>query len=466
MGGMAVVYRALDTRLNREVALKILLPQFVDDQTFLQRFLREGQNTKRLRHPNIVRTFDAGMIDEHYYIAMELIEGLNLAEYVKDQGTLLEFRETIDILSQVSAALDYAHSLGFLHRDIKLTNILISEDGRALLSDFGAAKHLSTNYTMLTTAGQAIGTPSYMSPEQARAEVNLDFRTDVYSLGVVAFKLFTGRMPYVAENQPELLYKVVYDEVPDPQVYNDDISMLLANVLKRVLSKQPQSRYESAGALISAIVASKRWRIDIAEDITNAAEYVPDSVSKKRSPWRGLSLAAGALATVIIVLALSSGVRTQDRQPSEMASIGDDMVNEAVSDVIGDVTEALPNVDLPVINIPEGALPSLTNDSDGQINVPDMGISGETLTEYWEIIPGRAEISDFGQSLWELLPTQDGLLDKLRPQSNGNEGQSVDAEEAASAESANGESANEESVGEPMMNKPPMIPILPNLPSP
>lgn len=455
MGGMAVVYRALDTQSNREVALKILLPQFVDDQTFLQRFLREGQNTKRLRHPHIVRTFDAGMVDSYYYIAMELIEGSNLADYVKEHGALLDFRESIDILSQVSAALDYAHSLGFLHRDIKLTNILISQDGRALLSDFGAAKHLSSDYTMLTSTGQSIGTPSYMSPEQARAEVNLDFGTDIYSLGVVAFKLFTGRMPYVADSQPELLYKIVYDEVPDPQLYNEDISIMLANVLKRVLSKQPRSRYESAGAFIGAVVASKRWRLNLAEDLTKAVGNVQETNLKKKRPWRGLSLAICALATVIIVLAFSSSVRTQDLYTIDLASLADGSVNEAVDEVIAEVSESLPGIDFLDVSAPNVNMPT-ASESSGEIDVRELAFSGEKFAEYFEQIPGREWTGGFGDSLRNILP---GWMSKVK-----NETGTMPQLNAQDASISNEKPSTNLYVE--TASKPPLSPILPHIPAP
>lgn len=305
-GGMAVVYQATDLHSGRNVALKLLMPQFAEDTLFLKRFVKEGQNTKRLRHPNIVRTYDAGQADGHYYIAMELIDGMTLADYVQQSGALLSTKESFDILSQIAGALDYAHSLGFLHRDIKLTNILICADGRALLSDFGAAKHMSSDYTMITATGQSIGTPSYMSPEQARADINLDCRTDVYSLGVVAYKLFTGRMPFTADSQPELLFKIVYEEPKDPVTVNEDIPEPIANVLRRVLSKQPELRYESAGTFISALVATKRWRIKEPDKVTESPSVTPVPEVDKNQRWSGLRLALAVLSGVMLLLVTST----------------------------------------------------------------------------------------------------------------------------------------------------------------
>lgn len=311
-GGMAVVYRALDTHVNREVALKLLSPQYHGDHVFLKRFLKECQNTYRLRHPNIVRTFDAGHIDSHYYMVMELIEGQTLADLLQQRNSLLPFRQTIDILSQIASALDYAHSLGILHRDIKPTNILMGNDGRVLLSDFGAAKNMSSDYTMITATGQSIGTPSYMSPEQARGEKGLDYHTDVYSLGVLAYKLFTGRMPFIGDSQPEILFKIVYDRPQDPQIVNADIPDAIANVLRKVLSKEPQLRYESAGTFVAAIVASKRWRINVAEELTRSVKTTQVPAVVQQKSWKGLQFAVGVLVTVIVIVALSSMSNARD----------------------------------------------------------------------------------------------------------------------------------------------------------
>lgn len=420
MGGMAVVYRAIDSRIDQEVALKVLLPQFVNDETFLQRFIREGQNTKRLRHPNIVRTYDAGMVDGHYFIAMDIIDGCNLSEYIKASGSLLDFGESIDILSQIAGALDYAHSLGFLHRDIKLTNILISDDGRALLTDFGAAKQISADYTMLTATGQSIGTPSYMSPEQARAEINLDYRTDVYSLGVVAYKLFTGRMPFTADNQPELLYKIVYDEVPDPQLYNVDIPNTIANVLRRALAKQSELRYASAGTFVGAIATSKSWRRNVAEDLSESVDTTTVTSLDFGRKKRGASLVMGAVACIAILLALSSGVRTDDRTSNlrqqmleTTRSIGEVNIQDLELPEI-DVT----NVDIPMVDIPTEQLPNINVSdlgltvpdvempelvTDGQIDIRNLDLPKDSIAAVWEKIPGTQQISKMGRSAMDMF---------------------------------------------------------------
>ncbi|CAN5865310.1 hypothetical protein BH10CHL1_BH10CHL1_38530 [soil metagenome] len=258
-GGTAIVYRATDVRSGQEVALKILPPLSATDPMFLKRFIKEGQNAARLRHENIVRTYEAGEIGGFYYIAMEFVMGGTLAEMSEQRGQLFSIDENINILSQIAAALDFAHSQGFLHRDIKPSNILIAEDGRVLLTDFGTAKEIVGEHTMMTATGQRIGTPSFMSPEQISGSMNIDYRSDVYSLGVVAYKLFTGRLPLIAESQAELLHKIIYETPVSPDLINPELPSDIVHHLNRVLAKDPTQRYESAGQFVATMVASRIW---------------------------------------------------------------------------------------------------------------------------------------------------------------------------------------------------------------
>ncbi len=210
-GGTAIVYRAIDTRRGQAVALKVLPPLLATDPMFLKRFIKEGQNAARLRHQNIVATYEAGEFDGYYYIAMELVNGGTLAELSSQRTELFTLDESINILSQLAAALDFAHSQELLHRDVKPSNVLMAADGRILLADFGTVKQMFGEHTMMTAPSQRIGTPSFMSPEQIAGTIPIDARSDVYSLGVIAYKLFTGRLPVTADNQAELLHKIVYE---------------------------------------------------------------------------------------------------------------------------------------------------------------------------------------------------------------------------------------------------------------
>ena len=260
-GGAAIVYRAIDTRNEQEVALKILLPENVSKATYLYRFVKEGQNATRLNHPNIVRVYEAGEVDGCHYIALEHIRGETLAKRLMNHGKPLTAAQSIPLIEQIANGLEYAHNLGFLHRDINLNNILITKDNRALLSDFGMAKQMVSDETttIFTMADYSIGTPSFMSPEQARGDVEIDQRSDIYGLGVVAYRMFTGRLPFQADSQPALLYKIIYEAAPAPEVINPSIPPGIAYALKRVLSKDPPKRYRSAAAFANALEEGQSW---------------------------------------------------------------------------------------------------------------------------------------------------------------------------------------------------------------
>ncbi|MBL8245136.1 MAG: serine/threonine protein kinase, partial [Rhodanobacteraceae bacterium] len=188
-GGMASVYLAEQLSLHRQVALKVLAPQLASDPTFVERFLREGRVAARLRHRHIVAIHDVGVHQGVAYMALDYLPGGSLAS----QGTLAP-REALRVLREIGSALDLAHRSGVVHRDIKPENILIDEDGRHVLSDFGIARIAHASQAM-TREGTTVGTPAYMAPEQWRAEA-VDGRADLYSLGVVLFQLLTGRVPY------------------------------------------------------------------------------------------------------------------------------------------------------------------------------------------------------------------------------------------------------------------------------
>lgn len=257
-GGMASVYQAIDQRNGRELALKILLPQYYNDRTYLRRFAKEGLNARRLVHPHIVRTYDCGQEAGYHFIAMELVDSGTLDQYIKRCGGKLTVEQSMTVLRQIGTALDYAHGLGYIHRDIKLNNILRSRDGRFLLSDFGVSKHLSSDYTMMTGIGQSIGTPSFMSPEQARGDRSVDHRSDIYGFGVIAYKLLTGGLPFTAEDAMELTHKIIFYEPVPPQEINPDLPGSTVNALTQVLSKHPDARFASCAELIQALERKNR----------------------------------------------------------------------------------------------------------------------------------------------------------------------------------------------------------------
>ena len=256
-GGFATVYKALDTGLglNREVALKVLHSHLAADPGFISRFQREAQVTAKLFHPQIALLLEAGEIEGTYYLAMQYIAGRNLRDLVRDQG-LLPLDSIVTINEQIGAALDFAHSRGVIHRDVKPGNIIVDDDLRATLTDFGIVKALEGT-TLYTTSGAVWGTPSYVSPEQATSGV-LDGRSDLYSLGVVAYELCTGRAPFVADTTPSLYYKIVHEAPPASALVHPRATGPLQAVLAQALAKAPEQRYASGREFADALRAAVR----------------------------------------------------------------------------------------------------------------------------------------------------------------------------------------------------------------
>ncbi len=242
-GGMADVFLARDSLLDRPVALKVLFPEFATDPTFVQRFRREAQAAANLSHPNIVSVYDWGEEGGTYFIVMEYIEGHSLAQTIKDEGRLHPDRAA-DITTDVAAALGFAHRNGVVHRDVKPGNVLISPSGQVKVADFGIARAVS-NQENLTQAGTVMGTATYFSPEQARGE-SVDPRSDVYSLGVVLYEMITGRPPFTGDSPVAVAYKHVQEPVPPPRSRNPDIPPALEAVVLKAMAKDTADRYASA----------------------------------------------------------------------------------------------------------------------------------------------------------------------------------------------------------------------------
>jgi hypothetical protein len=247
-GGMSIVYRALDRRLRRHVAIKVLPPEFAFDPAVRERFRREAQTAAQLNHPNIVPIHSVDEREGLAYFAMTLCDGDSLAQQLarRARPPLDEVRR---VICEVADALAYAHLRGVVHRDIKPDNILLDrESGRALVTDFGIARAAEAG-SRLTVTGIAVGTPAYMSPEQAIGEHEIDGRSDIYSLGVVGYQMLTGVTPFTASNTPSMLMKHV-SELPAPIVrHRRDAPPDLAAAVERALSKRPEDRWQSATEL-------------------------------------------------------------------------------------------------------------------------------------------------------------------------------------------------------------------------
>jgi serine/threonine protein kinase len=248
-GGMATVYRAHQLSMDRDVALKVLPPELLNQATSLDRFKREASIVARLEHRAIVPVHDYGEYQGIPYLVMRYMEGGSVDDMLV-AGPISPER-TLQIALQIAPALDYAHRQGVLHRDLKPSNILLDANGDAYLTDFGIARLMGRNTEPLTTTG-VVGTPSYMSPEQAQGH-ELDGRSDVYALGVVLFEMLTGVRPFEGETPYSVAVKHVTEPPPSPCVINPALSRAVENVLFKALEKKPENRYQTATALAEAL---------------------------------------------------------------------------------------------------------------------------------------------------------------------------------------------------------------------
>src|SRR5215212_8216094 len=249
-GGMAVVYKARQTNLDRTIALKILPPELSLDKSYLARFLQEARNAAALEHPHIVPIHDVGSAEGINYIAMKFIAGQTLKDIVQERGAL-DIAEAAGMLEQVADALDYAHSQGVIHRDIKPSNMMTDQNGWVYLTDFGLARGGTTGG--LTMAGTVMGTPEYMSPEQAQGLTTIGPPTDIYALRVVLYELLTAQMPFQADTPMGMLVARLQYAPRPPRDYRGDLPMPVEDVIMRALARKPEARYTTAKELIAAL---------------------------------------------------------------------------------------------------------------------------------------------------------------------------------------------------------------------
>lgn len=294
-GGMATVYKAYEPSLDRTVALKVIRAGFAEDPDFAARFRREAQAVAKLEHPNIVHVYAFEETDGRLYLAMQYLEGGTLKDRIAQlsPGERAPWPEAASIVSQVAEALSYAHEQGVVHRDMKPSNIMLTGSGRAVVTDFGIAKIVGT--AALTQTGVGIGTPEYMAPEQG-AGTKIDHRADIYALGVVAYELLTGRVPFTADTPFAVVAAHMRDPLPLPTTLNPAIPGGAERALLKALAKDPTQRFATAPEFAAALGDGLRG---VAAPVMKASQ--PIAVARPRPLLRPPVVAAiGAAALVVI----------------------------------------------------------------------------------------------------------------------------------------------------------------------
>ena len=315
-GGMAVVYKAIDQRLNRFVAVKILRDELARDEEFRARFQIEAQAVAMLSHPNIVSVYDVSHTEGVEYIVMELIEGVTLMQYMQKKGAL-SWKEAAHFSTQIAKALEHAHSKGIVHRDIKPQNIMILRDGTIKVADFGIAALESAQEQR---SDQTVGSVHYIAPEQARGETP-DTRSDIYSLGVVMYEMLTGQMPYDGETAEQIALKHIAGVAVPPRQLNAEIPEELERITLKAMNADIRERYQSASELLTDLEEFRKQQAalgrDSGEEYEDYEGVIPDvrpigttgemsqaKYARRRKRSRKVSIMSGAVGVLVFMIAV------------------------------------------------------------------------------------------------------------------------------------------------------------------
>lgn len=321
-GGMAVVYKAKDRLLNRFVAVKILKPEFLSDEKFIENFRRESHAAARLTHANIVSIYDVGREGNINYIVMELVEGKALSQVIKEEAPM-DYRKVISISRQIAAGLSAAHKHGIIHRDVKPHNILINEEGVAKITDFGIAKAVNTTSIVDHTNENIMGSVHYFSPEQARGGY-VDEKSDLYSLGIVMYEMLTGQVPFDGDNPVSVALMHINEDITPPSQLVPGIPPNLERIIMKCTNKYQSNRYNSADEVIEALDAvdlvnrvvkpvyndrdreAEEYRREVAQ--YRAKEKNDAARKKKQRKWLILILAVAAAVAIALAVCYAAGL--------------------------------------------------------------------------------------------------------------------------------------------------------------
>jgi serine/threonine protein kinase len=306
-GGMAKVYFGWDVKLQRPVAIKVIREEFRNDPAYTERFVREARMVATWLHPNIPRIYHAGEEEGVSYFAMEYVQGEDLAHLLKkytQEGKLPPYQDVLKIGKAVADALDYAHERGVIHRDVTPANVMLAEDGRIMLMDFGLARAVVEE-----TRGEVLGSPHYVSPEQARNSAEAVPQSDVYSLGVILYEMLAGNVPFDDSSPTSLAIDHIVKEPPPPREINPDLSSAVEGVLLKALSKSPSERYQSGGELIEAL----RRALEV-----EALDSVPGTLAMLPEKTRPVPPLQNLISTKPLTVARNR----QDVQPRDQRPVG------------------------------------------------------------------------------------------------------------------------------------------------
>ena len=385
-GGMATVFKAYHPNLDRYVAIKVLHPAFKQDPQFLERFQREARVVAKLDHPNIVPVFDYADHNGQSYLVMKYIEGETLKSVLDRQWPAKE--QILSIVQSVGKALTYAHAQGVLHRDVKPSNILITESGNVYLADFGLARMAEAGPSTLS-GDQLLGTPQYISPEQARGAQDLDNGTDIYSFGIVLYQLAVGRVPYNSDTPFSIIHDHIYTPLPLPRSINDKIPADLERVLLKALAKDRSDRFASVQELVGGFDKAARgispWdEQDVAAAIPIKAELdsIPElseiGTRPRRWAWVGGGLAFVVLSLVTFGFAMGGADGPLDDPASHPSP-----------------TAVLDQGPLDLVNRPaQGAIPSAWQGVNENPDNPEVHLElAQVFAAEGELLPAKSEFT-------------------------------------------------------------------------
>lgn len=322
-GAMATVYKARQLSLDRLVAIKILPQKFTNNPQFVERFYQEGKAAAKLNHPHIVQAIDVGQSGEYHYFVMEYVKGHTVYDDIVKMGKYPEDM-ALKIIIETAKALEHAHQAGFIHRDVKPKNIMINEEGTAKLADMGLARAVSDREAAEAEQGKAFGTPYYISPEQIRGKMDIDFRADIYSLGCTFYHMVTGRVPFDGPNPSAVMHKHLKEDVIPPDHLNPSLTSGIGEIIEVCMAKDRDHRYNSTSDLLQDLHAlakgdppmQSRRKFDLAslaslEDapvdehgtaIVNTVELDENTQSLTQQPMFWAAVLGWAIAVVLLIL--------------------------------------------------------------------------------------------------------------------------------------------------------------------